>query len=447
MPVRKSVKFNGPASEEGLTPLHVAAIQGHINVVKLLVDAGMACSTQDESRKNALHYAAENGHLEVVEWLIDHVNQADTDATGCTPVDLALEKGYFEIVKLLLSKNQKAEESDTLLHNAARIGFSKFVKSPMSLDIDKTAPDADGFNALHIASWKGNLEFVKQLLPEGGSRNENCGSKGSTLCHDSSATPRDTGTATEPASQIAIVRTPTIEYIDVTDDEGNTPLMLASQQGHNQVVEFLLQKDANPNHQNQDGDGALHEAVAGQHVEAVKLLISAGANVNMRNKTLFTPLHQSVWGNSCPHIVQILLDAGAKWEKRIDFPLTPMHLAAHHGFAESMKTLLEAKADPNVKGGLSGRTPLHLAVESQSTVEVLLAHGADVTAKTKDGETALHCAARVGNEEVVKLLLDRLPGLGMPAVKKEGKEITNKRRSTVKAEEGRGTASKRIRLS
>ena len=84
---------------------------------------------------------------------------------------------------------------------------------------------------------------------------------------------------------------------------------------------------------------------------------------------------------------------------------TPLHLAVQDEDTETVKALLAAGADPNVKGEY-GRTPLHEAawIGHSETIRLLLAAGSDPNAKDHKGLTPLHTAAS-GNSEIVQILL------------------------------------------
>jgi ankyrin repeat protein len=86
---------------------------------------------------------------------------------------------------------------------------------------------------------------------------------------------------------------------------------------------------------------------------------------------------------------------------------TPLFYAALYGDAASVKLLLDAGADPNIRND-AGASALMWAAGDLEKVRLLVEHGADVNATSDAGRTPLLIAAgRFGNAAVVKLLLDR----------------------------------------
>jgi len=94
-------------AEEGVAPLHVAAQEGHNQVIELLIDNGADVNSKDGDEGTPLHMAAANGHKGIAELLI--VKGADVNAKivdGGTPLDYA----EAEIADLLRKHGGKTGE-------------------------------------------------------------------------------------------------------------------------------------------------------------------------------------------------------------------------------------------------------------------------------------------------------------------------------------------------
>ena len=270
--------------------------------------------------------------------------------------------------------------------------------------------------------------------------------------------------------------------------EGATPLHLAADYGHREVVAALLFHGSDANAKDRFARTPLHCAAAGSaRVEVAELLLKSGADVNAEDHEGVTPLRLAArcsfptaeawadhWG-----MAEFLLSKGAKPDlfvaaaldkngmagvlleddpNRLNLPNaageTPLHWAAGAGYRQTAKALLDAGADLHARDN-KGRTPLHWAVQPgvhrrcaptpvarlliergavvdilaasvlgdrarmdallgidpdlvhtrdhsgatslclaawhghTDVVEVLLAHGADVSEKDQDGRTAL----------------------------------------------------------
>jgi ankyrin repeat protein len=116
------------------TPLHLAAAEGHLDIVQTLVYHRFEINNPVNSL-TPLHLAAREGHMEVVRFLLgqETINIDYRIQYGLTPLHLAAEKGKTEVVRLLLKQDNLVVRNynfsrNTPLHLAARFGHSEVVQ-------------------------------------------------------------------------------------------------------------------------------------------------------------------------------------------------------------------------------------------------------------------------------------------------------------------------------
>jgi ankyrin repeat protein len=175
-----------------------------------------------------------------------------------------------------------------------------------------------------------------------------------------------------------------------------------------------------------DGEPPLHIALTNHLPALFDWLLVRGADPNARDQRGQTALHKAVIFDSPDHkAMRALLKRGANIKLQGDDGGTPLHLAAWLSRASSVEALLAAGADPNARDQL-GQTPLHHASTPQPTaspenaaraIHLLAASGADADAHAANGDTPLHLAALAGSVLATRTLLNEgahvdVPGLG-----------------------------------
>jgi len=167
---------------------------------------------------------------------------------------------------------------------------------------------------------------------------------------------------------------------------------------------------------------SIHEAAADGDLERVKALIAAGADINAKDQEGYMPLHAAAQSGHTA-VAKFLVVAGADLEaKADDHSFTPLHVATKAGHTTLVELLIAEGADANAKD-VSAKAPLFQAVLSGSTdlVELFIAKGNDVNAKSDYYDwTPLQWA----NKEIAGILLDK--GANIEARNKWGQTAMHK---------------------
>jgi ankyrin repeat protein len=148
----------------------------------------------------------------------------------------------------------------------------------------------------------------------------------------------------------------------------------------------------------------LIDAVRWGNIAEVENLIANGANVNAKDKKGMTPLHaSSISSSGSKNIAELLISKGANVNAKDKEGRTPLYAAVKYGSKDIVGLLLTKGADVNFRDEY-GYTPLHHA-PTKYVAGLLLERGPDFHAKTDSGSTLLHTAADEGRKEIVALLL------------------------------------------
>jgi ankyrin repeat protein len=147
--------------------------------------------------------------------------------------------------------------------------------------------------------------------------------------------------------------------------EGETPLMYAAAAGQSEMILFLLEQGADINAVSNNGETALVRA--GGDLSTVEVLLEKGADVEL----------------------------GA-----------PLIRASDSGQLDTVKVLLKHGANPNAELPGGGTALIAAAVQSGSKdiVEALIAAGADVSHKNKQGKTAEMLALENNHADLAEML-------------------------------------------
>ncbi|KAJ4891425.1 Ankyrin repeat family protein [Raphanus sativus] len=161
------------AARNGFDPFHVAAKQGHLEVLKILLETfpNLAMTT-DLLCTTALHTAATQGHIDVVNLLLETDSNLAKIAknNGKTALHSAARMGHVEVVKSLIGNDPSIgfrtdKKGQTALHMAVKGQNDGIVVELVKPDVAVlSVEDNKGNTPLHIATNKGRIKIVRCLL-------------------------------------------------------------------------------------------------------------------------------------------------------------------------------------------------------------------------------------------------------------------------------------------
>jgi ankyrin repeat protein len=369
--------------------IHVAAAAGDAERVQTMLESdARLVDARDDDGRSPLHIAAIKGHLRVAEVLLNHgaavdavhrfaacpwcqVSRGDDTAT---PLLYAVEAGHGELAALLVTHQANAAwqslRGASVLGEAVAREDTAILENLIAHGIDVPATDQQGSTLLERAIKDHQLGSVKVLLSAGA-------------------------------------------RVNVKRLGGRTVLHFAAQGGQAETVELLLRHGADARATADDGRTPLHVAALG----CVEVLLAHGADVNAKDGAGRTPISYAA-ENGADALVAKLAERGAALgvfeaailgttdllgpilaqrpaavRDRDGHQRTPLHYAASRGQVAVAEMLLAAGADPNAHDE-HGVTPLELAVEAGSPqlVETLLAHHANPDPRLQGGSSERHAA-------------------------------------------------------
>ncbi|EGD94621.1 hypothetical protein TESG_02130 [Trichophyton tonsurans CBS 112818] len=425
-----------------------AAGKGSLGAVQKFLDLGVDVNWKRAPRgQTAIQNAALGGHIEVVRHLLNIKGIKLRYANDLGSVlDYAIRGGSIPMVKLLLADsrikpNIKSTKRSAPIHHAADTGNPDVVK--LLLADKRVDPNLRGGirrTALHIAVRKGHHAVQKLLVKYSDvDLNAKAGPLARTPLLEALKAPIETS----PADSLRILLSSGRVDIEMCDNRLNSALSLAAKAKSPEYIEILLEWGANIESRDHyeftplltaarapgdlcdnvefllnsgadfravemEGRNALALAAQYNNSKTVELLLRhGGIDPNISDNVGFTPLllatHEDNFG-----IMSTLVSCDRVDVNRKDnFGNTAMHQASYNSSPRSAKILLEREeADINVKNN-EGLSPLALAVarESNSLVSIYTRYGADINSKDNTGTTPVMVAIKNKNVPMVKELL------------------------------------------
>ena len=397
------------AEPDGTTALHWASYRDDLTSAQMLIRAGASVNAANDLGATPIWTASVNGSSAMVQLLLESgANPNAALLLGETAVMAAARSGNAEVVEQLLARganaNARAARGQTALMWAAAQKHSAVVKALLVRGADVHAR-SDSWTQVEAVSPHGHPDY-NRAIPYG---------RNTPLMFAARAGDLDT-------AKLLVAAGANVNDVDAW---GVSVTVLAAHSGFRDLVEFLLEKGADPNASGA-GFTALHEAIMRRDETLVRTLLAHGASPHLPLKDWTPTRRQSSDFHFEPELV------GA----------TPFWLAARFTQPAVMRLLVERGADPKFvhrsdrvvdgRGGkaydyqLQATTALMAAVgmggggnawvpveRSQrealalDTVKLAVELGIDINAANVDGRTALDAAKALKFERVATYLVER----------------------------------------
>ena len=340
---------------DGWTPLHYASAFASLQTVETLINLGANKETKANDGNIALAYAQKSeikdylGGKENVERGNEEnaINNANNNEEDKTQAELLEEKN--ENISNENNETNEIATPENMVNNKGELDVKQLellvaiknndiiaVNNLIKEGVNPNFQDDDGYSPLHRAIENNNLDLVNILL-----------------------------LYKEINKEIKL------PYEATTSEGwylgGDTPLLYASYIGNPQIVSALLDANCNIRARDDiDGAMAIHIAAANGHDEVVNLLLNKDKTLinEVDNNGEDTPLHWAIMKNS-DSTVELLLSQGANPNQKNSSAQTPLHYAAMYKNMYAVNLLVEKyKVDKNLKDK-DGKTALDWANENE----------------------------------------------------------------------------------
>ncbi|CAJ1947980.1 unnamed protein product [Sphenostylis stenocarpa] len=199
---------------------------------------------------------------------------------------------------------------------------------------------------------------------------------------------------------------PLWRVVNSTDPRGQTLLHLAIARGRADIVQLLLEFEADTEAMNHSGMTPLEAAAACNEALIVELLLARRANTERAESAMFGPIHHAARGGHV-EVLRLLLLKGAKVDSLTKDANTALHVAVEERRRDCVRLLLANSARADIKNAREGDTPLHVAAAAgdESIVKLLLQKsGAHKDIRNAQGKIAYDVAVENGHARLFDAL-------------------------------------------
>lgn len=365
---------------EGATPLLIACQEGHIEIVRFLIESfGIEIVNKSrKEKKTPFGIAASHNHLEVLKYLIS-IGCGREENQGEIALRVAVDRSRFEIVKLLVESGfnmhfKSKEHAPSSWQASLRKEDLKVIQFLMENGghSQKEIPNAGGLTPLLFSIKSGNLKLLEYLVSVG--------------CD-----------------------------LTARSNYGKTAFILACESGNLEILQFLVEKTELALTQIDSPSitwTPVLYAIYKKKFEVVKYLFSIGCDFQKSSKDGLDVALSLAAQSTNVELVKFLIEnckLDSQKEHVNEQGLTPIQIAALYGNSDVLKYLISINCDSTKLSKLEGYNLFQLCVIGNCDIQhlsYLISIGFDPHVKSKEGKTSFYLACEVQNFAALKFLVE-----------------------------------------
>ena len=383
---KKDTKVGLP-NNENETPIWLATTYGHAEMVALLLQHKAKFTINIESGHGLLDIAAIHGHIDVIKILLPLVSGSSSVMSLERALFLASRAGQGAVVTLLtgqfgIDSNLRHGSGNTLLMTAAQLGQIYVAQHLLSCGADIEACNDMGQTALHMAVSHDHPEIAMLLLSRGAKVD---------VEDRAGSTPLHLLTGDDGDEHMVLRFHRAGADFQARDKRGKTPLHYAAANGLTEKVQSLVNNKCDIDstgrenahdllqlsplrrlepiirrvmfrhvicQSNHSGLTPLHLATTKDHPSTLVRLLQFGANPNAKSDvSQLSPLHFAALSMNVP-VAERLIDWGAIVDVRNAMEATPLHVAVMMGDVLMIATLIKSGANPDATMNFHNGIPM-----------------------------------------------------------------------------------------
>ena len=367
-------------------PIHVASRQGLVQLVERLIAVGADINAQDKLGNTALMIAIRHDDVRLVELLLNHnASLSIQNRKQITAIDLANQSKAKKSLKLL---EQKGLIGKTITQNQNSIDLSNF-----KMTVQQSTSLYSGWPLINIASLLGEEDIVLALIDQEVDVNAR-DNQGNSALHRA---------AENGQLRIVSLLLAAGAHINAGNHRKETPLFLAASTGKVKILKFLLAKGSNPAIITTNQLSPLTIAIKNKHVDIANILLKQSLPKSVIHQALLLATQ-----NGMENTAIQLAKQDSMLDKLDAKGRTVLWYSVDSGTDGLTKTLLNDREPISLNAADNqGYTALARAVVRNNLpiARLLIGKGSNIQSQTQEKNTLVMLAIQTGNLKMITYLL------------------------------------------